>query len=858
MRSNLFYLICCIFVLGLAFPNLAKAQDDPSLIGWWKMDETSGTVAADSSGNGNDGTVVGGAQWVSGYIDGALDFDGDDDYVDCGYDPIFDTAGEMTVATWLTVRSVPTAWASVVAKGEYSWRLSCENLETRFHFGITIWSAANPSIAGTTAVGLNEWHHVAGTYDGANINVYLDGVLDGTVATTSAIGKNAANVLIGENPEAAGRNWDGMIDDVRIYNRALSQAELGGLIPQQLKATLPEPTDKSALAAVTGIVLSWTAGKTASRHHLYIGENYEDVLNGTADTDMGVLTQTSYEGYNWEIGKTYYWRVAETNSSGSVIHPGDVWSFTILPLTASKPVPEDGAVYVKTDILLEWTAGAGAIEHQVYFGDNIDNVKAGRSGTSKGAVTEPNFSPGLLDYNKTYYWSIDEFDGLNTHTGDIWSFTTVGPTNGARGEYFNNTDLTGTPALVRVDPKIDFNWGADSPGIGINADGFSVRWTTELEVPVDDTYTFYSTSDDNARLWVDGQLLVDNWDSNNAWAIEEEASIYLTAGWTTLRMEFFDAAGDAIAQLKWQSPTIPRQIVSPGVLSIPLRASTPKPSSGYAEAETTPVLEWTAGMRAGQHDIYFGTDYDEVAQADVTTANIYQGRQDFDNTQYIPAGAPLDWNTEYYWRVDEVNDAESGSPWIGKVWSFTTGNFLVLEDFEDYSDYPPDEVWNTWIDGYGDPLNGSSAGYPDPDFVIGEHYLESMTVRSGLWSMPVLYDNSAAPVSEVTRTFESSDRNWTRDDVVTLTLFYHGDPNNVAEPMYIVVGNVVVTNDDPDAALTADWTRWDIPLQSLADRGVNLANVSSLSLGFGDKNNPAAGGGSGHVFFDDIRLYREE
>ena len=90
MYRNLLYLISCVFVLGLVIANTAEAQDDPNLIGWWKLDETSGTVAADSSGYGNDGTVVGGAQWISGYIDGALDFDGDDDYVDCGYDPIFE------------------------------------------------------------------------------------------------------------------------------------------------------------------------------------------------------------------------------------------------------------------------------------------------------------------------------------------------------------------------------------------------------------------------------------------------------------------------------------------------------------------------------------------------------------------------------------------------------------------------------------------------------------------------------------------------------------------------------------------------------------------------------------------------
>jgi hypothetical protein len=76
--------------------------------------------------------------------------------------------------------------------------------------------------------------------------------------------------------------------------------------------------------------------------------------------------------------------------------------------------------------------------------------------------------------------------------------------------------------------------------------------------------------------------------------------------------------------------------------------------------------------------------------------------------------------------------------------------------------------------------------------------------------------------------------------------------------MFVVVDGVVVVNDNPDAAINTTWTRWDIPLQLLADEGVNLSNVRSMTIGFGNKLNPTAGGGSGFVFFDDIRLYREE
>jgi hypothetical protein len=138
---------------------------------------------------------------------------------------------------------------------------------------------------------------------------------------------------------------------------------------------------------------------------------------------------------------------------------------------------------------------------------------------------------------------------------------------------------------------------------------------------------------------------------------------------------------------------------------------------------------------------------------------------------------------------------------------------------------------------------------------MGEHYLEGEIVRSGDWSMPLFYDNSAG-LSEVTRTLNA---NWTVDGVVTLTLFYYGDAANAAEPMYVVLnGNVVVNNEDADAALVTEWIRWDIPLQALADQGVNLSNVGSISIGFGNKANPTAGGGTGVVYFDDIRLYRPE
>jgi hypothetical protein len=161
----------------------------------------------------------------------------------------------------------------------------------------------------------------------------------------------------------------------------------------------------------------------------------------------------------------------------------------------------------------------------------------------------------------------------------------------------------------------------------------------------------------------------------------------------------------------------------------------------------------------------------------------------------------------------------------------------------------------TWVDGWGIATNGATAGDPAPDFIGGEHYLEDVIVHSGLFSLPFYYDNSVG-MSEVTRDFDSSMQDWTKDDVITLTLFYYGDASNAAEQMYAALdGDAIVVNDDLLAARDNEWNRWDISLQEFADQGVTLSSVGSMSIGFGDKNNPAAGG-EGRVFFDDIRLYR--
>ena len=119
--------------------------------------------------------------------------------------------------------------------------------------------------------------------------------------------------------------------------------------------------------------------------------------------------------------------------------------------------------------------------------------------------------------------------------------------------------------------------------------------------------------------------------------------------------------------------------------------------------------------------------------------------------------------------------------------------------------------------------------------------------------MPITYDNAVGK-SEATLTLTSG-RDWTSEGVNTLVIWYIGDAANAPETMYVVLnGTAGVDNDNPNAVLADEWTERRIDLTRFADQGINLTNVNTITLGFGSRTNPVAGG-SGMMYFDDIRLY---
>jgi hypothetical protein len=359
-----------------------------------------------------------------------------------------------------------------------------------------------------------------------------------------------------------------------------------------------------------------------------------------------------------------------------------------------------------------------------------------------------------------------------------------------------------------------------------------------------------TTTDDGVRLWLDGRLLINNW--TNHGSTDNVAQVSLNAGqFYLLQMEYYENTGSAVARLSWQSPSIARQTIPAGVLLLPLRAVNPYPANAAKNMPQTLALRWGAGQKATGHDIYFGDSADAVANAGPATAGVYQGRQALDAATFDPG--VLAWNKTYFWRVDEVNAADADSPRTGAVWSFTTANFLIVDDFESYTDSEGSRVYETWTDGIISG-NGSQVGYNDAPFA------EQTIVHGGSQSMPMDYNNVKAPwYSEAVRAW-TTPQDWTVNGVDTLVLYIQGAAANAPQPLYVAVEDkaghaAIIAHPDASLANAVRWTEWRIPLANLSSAGVNVTAVRKLYLGAGNRSKPTLGG-AGRIYIDDIRVVK--
>ena len=447
------------------------------------------------------------------------------------------------------------------------------------------------------------------------------------------------------------------------------------------KAQSPDPADGTV--DVTMPLFQWQAGLTAAMHDVYFGETPE---LGEADFKGRQPALMYFHLGVLEPGKTYYWRVDEVDADGNV-YEGTVWSFTVMPLEAHFPSPYDGALWRKLDQTFSWTAGQGAASHLIYGGTDEALVAAGDPNALLGEKTETTFSIteiGLesLEPDTRYFWRIDEVDAAgNVVAGPVWTFTTVDLNGGAVAYYWDNQYFEGDPCVVTTEAEINFDFNADrdgSPDPCIPIDHFSCLWVAELNVPVTGTYRLFEASDDGSRTKLNGAVVAEGWWDRGT---TEDATepLELVAGETyVIEMQMYENGGGATAYLRWEGPGIAKEIIPQGALQLPQVAYGMSPALGAEGVSDATSLSWTAGVTAVEHDLYFGTDADLVAAGD---ASVLVGRMA--ETSYTPADL-LVWNTTYYWKVDEVT--EDGTVIPGTLYSFTTEDHRILEDFEAYDD----------------------------------------------------------------------------------------------------------------------------------------------------------------------------
>jgi len=620
------------------------------------------------------------------------------------------------------------------------------------------------------------------------------------------------------------------------------------------------------LADVTDILLTFNAPSRGARESTETSQALADFLNSDTNGFVAFMLAPA-EGGNAIV------RTIEMGENGGTWLEGDIGG---LPQMAQKPNPADQATDVSRDAVLSWMPGGFADKHDVYLGTNFDDVNDATATVDLSGVyvnrQDPNIYPFggtiRLDFGQTYYWRVDQVSAPPDNTiykGNVWQFTVEPLAYQIPGE---NVTVLASSSEPDKRPENTINGsGLDESGLlhsNINVD------TMWLSSPIGDQPTWIEYEFDKVyklhQMWV--------WNSNDSLepviglGFKDVTIEYSVNGFDYTRLEtaheFARAPGSAryahnttvdfngtaakyirlTANSNWESILNQFGLSEVRFFQIPVHAREPGPDSGSTVIALDVILNWRAGREAAEHNLYFSDDEQAVIDGTIPVTTLSQ-------TTYDPM--PLDLGKTYYWRVDEVNNVNPDSVWAGNIWSFTTTDFLIVDDFESYNDLNPDEpesnrIFNVWLDGFENPANGSVVGYEIAPFA------EQTNVNNGRQSMPLFYDNSVG-YSEAQKTLDSM-RDWTRQGVGVLTIWFMGDAANAAETLYVALNSsAVVNHDNPNAAQITTWTQWNIDLQAFADQGVNLANVNTIAFGLGNKKNPVVGG-SGTMYFDDIRLYR--
>jgi hypothetical protein len=535
-----------------------------------------------------------------------------------------------------------------------------------------------------------------------------------------------------------------------------------------------------------------------------------------------------------------------------ILSPADIEGLMRVLPRAGLVSPADGATDIPRDATLNWDQGPYPATHDVYLGTAFADVNTASRTAAKGVLASQGQAdttfdpPGSLAYGQTYYWRIDEVNKSPDNTifkGDVWSFT---------AEPYGYPIVKVTATASNYQPGMGPEKTVDGSGLKGDLHGTDGQ-TMWLSTGVGPSWIQYEFD----NVYKLHQMLV--WNSNQliepilgfgARKVTIETSADGTT-WTPLAdvPEFAKASGlsDYAAnttvsfggvEAKFVKLTIAANwggiapttgLAEVRFLYVPVQARLPQPATAATGVSVGTDLNWRPGREAASHKVYFGTDPDAVTNGTVAAQTV--------TDHSFPPG-DLDLGTTYYWRVDEVNAVT----YPGDVWSFTTQQFAVVDDFESYTDKAGAEVFSTWVDGYVDKSSGSTVGLTTSK---NGTYCETTILHSGKQSMPLAYDNTVAPFySEATWTFDTP-QDWTAGGIRSLSLWFQGAADNGGQ-LYVKINGTKVSYDgDAGDLARAGWRVWNLDLSQAG----KLNSVRSLTIGI------EGNGAQGTLYFDDIRLY---
>ena len=780
---------------------------------------------------------------------------------DTGFnDPLLMAYPQYTIEMWFKVDEGSHGGNDMVLIGKggddsESWSISLSDISDDddfrwYHRGEDL------QVGGMMEDMLDEWIHVAAVYDQSldeeRKKLYINGELreTGNDERLNPADDNSP-VYIGMGEDYEDGEFDGydgflegMIDELRILDIALAPCEFL-LRPGLEYAGCPIPFLGQRMVDPNA-VLKWGPGTEATSHEVYLSLSYDDVLNATTDTAGVYLGSADVNHHPFdsnlalEPGKMYYWRVDERNGG---LYTGTIWRFE----TTSAVFDPNLRVWYKFDEesgddVADYSGryNEGEIDGDEEDWDPNDGRFDGSLGFNNDTAVDctegPGPESGVLDTIGTSIsvsiWLKDAYRAGS----DNWVFSSrTGP----------NTTIV--KAAVVEDGTLDVLWRAgDSNDV--------LRWDLDGANPrlIEGWHHWVFRKDeiaDTMSIYFDSVEVASRSDVN-------DTLVYIKGHGFRLGVDE-DSGDDFIGRM--DDARVYDKALSEDEIMALFRggdrgqAWAPQPYDGAGEVPIDTGLVWEPGDFAGSHDIYFGTDYDDVDNATTATAGIFIDNQG-PNT-YTP-GALFEFGEVYYWRIDEVNDACDPNGWKGNVWSFTAASFIVIDDFESYNDID-NVIYDTWEDGVTN-LNSSSVIWlgTEPNVHGGDQAVEFLYENQKDWW-------SGHYWSEIVREYDTA-QDWTLRDTRILTLYFKGKADNAAGPteeMFVAVEDAGTTKavvkyngyGDANDVKIEDWTEWNIILSDFTN--VDMNNVKIIWIGFGDPDSQPTPGGTGTVYFDDIRLY---